>query len=59
MFNALVNVKKDVNIIVQDPDLASIEDLETITNMGIAYEEEYRQAFILQIMQQSSSNSCR
>ena len=48
MFNALVNVKKDKsgNIIVQDPDLASIEDLETITNMGIAYEEEYRQAFI-------------
>jgi hypothetical protein len=48
MFNALVNVKKDKsgNIIVQDPDQASIEDLETITNMGIAYEEEYRQAFI-------------
>ena len=48
MFNALVNVKKDKagNVIVQDPDQASIEDLETITNMGIAYEEEYRQAFI-------------
>ena len=48
LFNALVNTKtnKDGSIVVQDPDLASIEDLETITNMGIAYEEEYRQAFI-------------
>jgi hypothetical protein len=48
MFNALVNVKKDKsgNVIVQDPDQASIEDLETITNMGIAYEEEYRIAFL-------------
>ena len=48
MFNALVNTKttKGGQVIVQDPDLASIEDLETITNMGIAYEEEYRQAFI-------------
>ena len=48
MFNALVNTKTDKsgNVIVQDPDLASIADLETITNMGIAYEEEYRIAFI-------------
>jgi hypothetical protein len=48
MFNALVNTKttKGGQVVVQDPDLASIEDLETITNMGIAYEEEYRQAFI-------------
>jgi len=48
MFNALVNTKttKSGAVVVQDPDLASIEDLETITNMGIAYEEEYRQAFI-------------
>ena len=48
LFNALVNTKtnKDGSVVVQDPDLASIEDLETITNMGIAYEEEYRQAFI-------------
>ena len=48
LFNALVNTKTDKsgNVIVQDPDLASIADLETITNMGIAYEEEYRQAFI-------------
>ena len=48
LFNALVNTKtnKDGSVVVLDPDLASIEDLETITNMGIAYEEEYRQAFI-------------
>mgnify|MGYP001473829235 FL=1 len=48
MFNALVNTKTDKsgNVIVQDPDLASIQDLETITNMGIAYEEEYRIAFM-------------
>jgi hypothetical protein len=51
MFNALVNVKTQkvgdkIVTVVQDPDLATIEDLETITNMGIAYEEEYRQAFI-------------
>ena len=51
MFNALVNVKTQkvgdkLVTVVQDPDLATIEDLETITNMGIAYEEEYRQAFI-------------
>jgi len=48
MFNALVNTRTDSkgNVIVQDPDVASLENIETMNNMELAYQEEYRLAFL-------------
>ena len=42
MFNALVNTRTDSkgNVIVQDPDQASLKNIETMNNMELAYQEE-------------------